>query len=259
LVAVGTLLGAGIAVAGLSAASGSQATSRRVASVTSAAPCTSAGYALSATVTPRAGVAWPISVTGQVDFTTEAATASVTLPSSLPLAALAGATLHVELVAGTAYVEVPPTLAGLVGGAPWVSIALPADAGSWLTGLFGQLAGWCGNAQSLVAALGSDGGALSALGTSSVDNGSVRGTQVIPSGNAIARLLELPRSLPTGLFNPSRAPIDVWSDAHGALVRLSVGSSLTLDVTNIDQSVPISAPTGAVALPSSFLKMFGLA
>jgi hypothetical protein len=258
VVTAGVLLGVAIGTVGLAAASGSRVASPRAAHDTSSsAPCTSASYTLTVDVTPPTGTALSISVTGQVDFVSEAVTASVTLPSSFPIAALAGTTLKAELVAGTVYVAVPASLSGFVGGAPWVSIAVPSTAATGLGTVFTDLASWCGNAQSIVSALDSHGGSTASLGSSSIDDVPATGTQVEQVGKRIPRMLKLPRSLTRGIFEGGKAPIDVWADPQGQLVRLTIGGTVTLTVTNIDQPVSITAPTGAVPLPQSFLKMFG--
>ncbi len=258
VMSAGVLVAVGIGATGLSAASGSQVRSSSAARVTSAAaPCTSARYALTVDVKPKASTMWSISITGQVSFPVDAATADVTLPSSFPIAVLAGTTLQAELVGATVYVEVPAALSGFVGGAPWVSISLPPGLATKLSPAFTHLASWCGNARSIVAALGSHGGSTRSLGSASIDNVSVTGTQVTQVGKRITRILKLPRVLTSGIFGKGKAPIEVWANAQGQLVRLTIGSFVTLDVRNIDQSVSITAPTGAVSLPQGFLKLFG--
>ncbi|HYA68539.1 MAG TPA: hypothetical protein VED63_07385, partial [Acidimicrobiales bacterium] len=235
-IAAGLALAVGLATVGLSAASGSQATPPRAAQVTSSAtPCTSASYALTVNATSPSGAAWSIAATGQVDFNGDAATATVTLPSSFPVGVLAGTTLQIELVGTSVYVEVPPALSEFVGGAPWVSIALPSDGSSEVNAVFSQLASWCGNVQSIVTALGSHGGPVTSLGSSSIDNGYAKGTMVKRSGNRIRHLLRLPRSLTGDILTGATTPIDVWANSQGQLVRLSIGTFLSLNVTNIDQ------------------------
>jgi hypothetical protein len=252
----GLLLGVGITTAGLSGASGSPV-------VPTTTPCTTASYALTVNVTPPTKTAWSISVTGQVNFTTDAATANLTLPSSFPIAALAGTTLQAELVGATAYIAVPPALSAFVGGASWVSVALPSKLGTSLNGVFSHLAAWCGNAQSIVIGLGAHKGSTTSLGSSSINNVSANGTQVEQVGKRVSRALKLPPSISKkagGVFGNGKLPIDVWANPQGQLVRLSITGSIgsvTLDVTNIDQPVSITPPSGAVPLSPSLLKMIG--
>jgi len=252
----GLVLGVAVSTTGLGSASGAQL-------VSSTVPCTSASYALTVAVTAPAST-WSISVTGQVDFAAHAATASLTLPSTFPLAPLAGTTLQAELVGGMAYVAVPPAFSGLAHGASWISVALPSTLNTGLDALLDQGAAWCADSQSIVVALGSHGGVTTALGSSTIDNESATGTKIQQIGKRIPRALKLSRSLTKkamAVFGRSKTPVEVWSNGQGQLVEMSivgVYGSITLDLTNVNQSVSITAPSGALPLPPSFLARLGI-
>jgi hypothetical protein len=249
----GLLLGVGLGTAEISGASATSPTP----------PCTSASYALTINVTAPAST-WAISVNGQVDFVNHSATASLTLPSTIPFAPLAGTTLQAEVVGGTAYVAIPPAFSGFLGGASWVSIALPSALSTGLNTLLDQGAAWCANSQSIVLALGSHGGLTTSLGSSTVNNESATGTRIQQLGKRIPRALKLPHSLTKKsmpVFGSSRMPVEVWSNGQGQLVNLSidgVSGSITLNLTNVNQPVTITPPSGAVSLSPAFLKLLGL-
>ena len=228
----------------------------------SGAPCTSATYALTVTGLSQATQGWSFSVSGQVDFANDAADAEITLPTSIPISALAGANVQLVFVGGTAYVSVPAGLSGFVGGASWVSIALPSSLNSTVDSLFSRLAAWCGNGQSIVNTLNRHRGTTS-LGSSSIGGVEVNGMQVHSSSSKVTRALGLPRGFGKKKLvrlGGGRVPVDVWDNAQGQLTELSVSLpslSITLQLTNIDQPVSITAPAGAVALSPQILSLLG--
>jgi hypothetical protein len=227
--------------------------------VATSPPCTSASYDLTVAATVG-GNSYSGSVKGQVDFVNDDLTANVTLPSNLPVPALAGATLQVDLVGGTAYVAVPPALAGFVGGAQWVSIALPAGLNGGIDGLLAKGAQWCANSQSLVRTLGR-GPAVTSLGTSA-NAPATSGVEVRVPGKRVLPALHVPRSLTnkSGVtFGTSSVPVDVWSSGH-ALEGMAINTpSVTIDLqlSNVNQPVTITAPAGAVPLPPGLLSLVG--
>ena len=249
----GLLLGVGFGTTGISEASATSST----------APCTSASYALTINVSAPAST-WLISVNGQVDFVNHAATASLTLPSTLPFAPLAGATLQAELVGGTAYLAIPPAFSGFLGGASWVSVVLPSALSMGLNTVLDQGAAWCANSKSIVLALGSHGGVTTSLGSSTVNSESATGVKIQQVGKRIPRALKLPHILSKksmSVFGNSRMPVEVWSNGQGQLVNLSIdglGGSITLNLTSVNQPVTIMPPSGAVPLSPGFLKLLGL-
>lgn len=256
--AVGVLAAAGLTLSAPAGASGST----RVSSATTATPCTSAGYTLNVGIGSDTAGTWSISVTGAVDFADDALSADVTLPSNLPLPALDGATVHAVLVGGTLYVSVPAGLSGFVGGASWVSMALPSAINRAVDGLLAEGAAWCASSQSLVTTL-SRGAHVSTLGTSSIGAVSAQGTQITQSGRRVAHALKVPHALLKGArnaFGRARLGVQVWSDGQGHLVSLAVDGpsiSVSLQLTDVDQPVSITAPVGAVPLSPSLLSLFG--
>jgi len=255
-VSAGLLLAAGATMAVASSASGT-VRPRVVAST----PCTSASYDLTVSMT-SGGSTWTGSATGQVDFVHDDLTANVTLPSNLPLPALAGATLQVELVSGTAYVAVPAALAGFVGGAQWVSVALPADINGGIDGLLASGAQWCANSQSLLRTL-RRGGTVSSLGAST-SMPSASGVEVQLPGKKILSALHVPRSFTKkagSLFGGGSVPVDVWSSGQGHLEDVAIDDapsiSVSLQLSNTNQPVTITAPAGAVPLSPNLLTLLG--
>ena len=255
------VLGAGLGfalVAGTPVALASSASGSVRPSMTTAAPCTSASYDLTVGVA-TSGTTWTVSAMGQVDFVHDDLTANVTLPSNLPVPALAGATLQVELVDGTAYVAVPPALAGFVGGAPWVSIALPSGISRGIDGLLARGATWCANSQSLVRTL-ARGSSVSSLNTASTGT---RGQEVRVPGRNILPALHVPKALTTkaqGSFGTGQVPVDVWSSGQGHLQGINFTApsiSVNLQLSETNQPVTITAPTGAVPLAPGLVGLLG--
>jgi hypothetical protein len=262
-------LGTGSVLAGASGVHGSKAHKTSKGDVATA-PCTSTDYSLAASVTTASST---ISVTGngQVDFASDAATANVTLPASFPISILAGSTLQAEVVGGTVYVAVPPAFSKFVGGASWVSVALPTKLSSVVDGAFGLLAEGCANAQGVVKDLESHGGTATSLGSSTIGGVPVTGTQVTLSAAHLAAALHVPAKLigkiPAklrGEIGRITVPVDVWANSAGQVAQISAdvhpdssgvtNLSVTVGLTGIDQPVSITAPSGAVPLSSSELK-----
>jgi hypothetical protein len=255
-------MAAGVLVAAVTSVSVASAASGTVRPTTAlSAPCTSASYTLTVDVT-LGGNSWSGSAAGQVDFVHDDLTANVTLPSNLPLPGLAGATLQLELVGGTAYVAVPPSLAGFVGGASWVSIALPAGINSGIDALLTKGAQWCANSQSLVKTLG-HGGVVSSLGTTT-GAAPASGVEVHLPGKKVLPALHVSRALskkPSAtVFGTSSVPVDVWTSGQGHLQGLAINSpsaSIDLELSNTNVSVNIAAPAGAVPLSPNLLSLLG--
>jgi hypothetical protein len=272
---LGSLLIGGLVVgSGVGTAVG-RASSQRPATVSStSSPCTSATFALTVSLAGASSGPTSISVNGQVDFVNHDLSAAVALPSSLPVPALAGTTLQILLVDGTVYVSVPPALSGFVHGDTWISLAVPAAADQVVNAVLGDLASWCGNSQSLVQALvpRNEKGAATSLGAATLNGEAATGTAFSEPAGKLAKALKLPKTLVkkgSKSFAGTRVPIEVWSNSQGRLVEVSAsiqpksalagisGVSVTLDVSNIDQPVSITAPSGgALALSWSVLFQF---
>ncbi|HLI73102.1 MAG TPA: hypothetical protein VKU86_04425 [Acidimicrobiales bacterium] len=254
LVALGGLLFAAV-IGPTVVPEASSAQSGRQSSASSP-PCASASYVLAVSGSGQATQGWSLAANGQVDFINDAATANVTLPTAIPIPGLAGSDVQLVLVGGTAYASVPPALSGFVGGAPWVSVALPSSLDTVVNSVFPRLAAWCGNGQSVVSALGRHRG--TSLGSTSIGGEPVTGTQIRSSSSKVSRALGLPRGV--GRARHGGVPVDVWDNGQGQLTALSVtlpSLSISLQLTNIDQPVSITAPTGAVPLSPSILSMIG--
>jgi hypothetical protein len=267
-------LGTGSALAGASVVHGPKAhKTSKSHDTTASAPCTSTDYSFAASVTTASST---VSVTGngEVNFASDAATVDVALPSSFPISVLAGTTLQAELVGGTVYVAVPPAFSKFVGGASWVSVALPSKVNSVVDGAFSLLADGCGNAQGVVKDLESHGGTATSLGSSSIGGVPVTGTQVTLTVGDLTSALHVPAKLIGKIpekgrseIGPITVPVDVWANAEGQVVQVSAGVqpssggikdvSVTVDLTDIDQPVSITAPSGAVPLSSGDLKALG--
>ena len=204
-----------------------------------------------------------MTVGGQIDFAHAAATAAVTLPANFPIGALAGTTENVVLVGGTIYLSVPTSLQGYVGGAQWVYVALPSSIDSAIGTLGNTLADWCGNGQSLVTLLGTHGVSTSSLGSSTTGGVTVSGRELKTTGRRLTKLSKaarhVDRSLPA-VNGRTPVTVDLWTNSAGQLTQLTadLGSfTVTLSLTNINQPVSITAPAGAVMLPSSVLGLLG--
>ncbi|HLX89621.1 MAG TPA: hypothetical protein VKR22_14345, partial [Acidimicrobiales bacterium] len=241
-----------VAGAGIPAATTAVAAAAPRAQVTlPASACTSTSYTLTLSATTTSGTT-SLPVTGQIDFAGGAATAAITLPSNLPWASLAGSTISVVLVGGKLYLAVPASLQGFVGGAPWVSLALPSSVTSALASLDATVAGWCGNAQSFVSWLESQ-GITTTLGTSTVAGSSAIGTQVKMKARKLSRLSKVMRQADKKfprVAGSAPVTVQVWQNSQGQLVELSVALSglrgqltavgLDLTLSGIDAPVSIS-------------------
>ena len=223
-------------------------------------PCTTATYAISLASQAQSG--FSLSVSGQVDFSTDAATANVTLPSNFPVSFLAGSTLQVVLVGGTAYVSVPPALSGFVGGASWISLALPSTLNGALDEVLTHLASFCANPQSTLGTMGSRRHGATSLGTSSIGGVPVKGSHLNAPAKRFKKTFGVTKTVATGNWSVGSlpVPINVWVNAQGQLSQVSItlpDITITVTVTNIDQPVTITAPSGAVPLSPSVLGMLG--
>lgn len=264
LLAGGTFLGLSVGTAGARVTSSTKSVS---------APCTSASYSLVLSVTGTSF--WTVSVNGQVDFTNDAATANIAFPTSFPIAALAGDDLQGTLVNGTGYVSVPAALSSYVNGDSWVSVALPSSVNTIVGSLFRDFAIACGNSQSVITLLAPHHGrgSTTALGNETINGVNASGTLFSQRAESVVGALKLKKLLGNkGLAPLSRVvlPVNVWSNPNGQLSEISTtldsatpvdglsGFSLTLDITNIDQPLSISAPTGSIyALSWSMLGNLG--
>src|SRR5215472_3527872 len=116
----GVVLGAGVGATAVTPGAGAATKTQAVNP-----PCKTATYNISVSSPTQSG--FSLSISGQADFTADAATANVTLPADFPISFLAGSTLQVVLVGGTVYVSLPPAFGGFFGGSSWVSLALPSN------------------------------------------------------------------------------------------------------------------------------------
>jgi hypothetical protein len=264
----GLLVGA---VAGATAVPIASSAARSAGTAASNPPCTSADYVVTVSLTTPSSTIFSLSVSGQIDFVNDAATATLTLPSSFPVGFLAGTTLQAVLVGGTLYVAVPPALAAFVGGASWVSIALPSGLNSAVDGLLSHVATLCGNPQSIASSLSTRRHPPKSLGSSSINGVPVTGMHLSPTDKKTSKALGLTHIL-TGApshFGGSTVPVNLWINGQRRLAQLettlpnsnaSYGPfdvTVTVDFTNIDQPVTITAPAGAVPLPSSVTGFLG--
>lgn len=275
-------LGTGPALAGAVTAHGSKShkvsrVHRRSKAHSTAAsdPCTSTDYSLAASVT-RGTSTISLTGSGEVNFASDAATTSVTLPASFPISVLAGTTLQAELVGGTAYLAVPSAFSKFVGGASWVSISVPTNVSNLIEGAFNLLAEGCADASGVVNDFESHGGTGTSLGSSSIGGVAATGTQVTLSAAQLASSLEIPSKLldkiPANLrqkIGSISVPVDIWANSQNQVVQISADVhpssgtsgitdvSVSLNLTNIDEPVSITAPSGAVALSSSDLAALG--
>ena len=236
---------------------GASATTR--SSTAANPPCTTATYAISVASKQSS---FSLSISGQVDFATDAATANVTLPSNFPVSFLAGSTLQVVLVGGTAYVSVPPALSGFAGGASWISLALPSNLNGALDSVLTHLASFCANPQSTLGSMGRRRHGATSLGTSSIAGVPVKGLHLNAPSRRFKKTFGVTKTVATGNWSVGSlpVPINVWVNGLGQLTQLSItlpDITITVTVTNIDQPVTITAPSGAVPLSPSVLGMLG--
>ncbi len=232
--------------------------------------CSSTAYDLSLSFATTGGATTTVPVSGQISFSAAAATASVVVPSSFPVAALAGTTEQVVLIKGTLYLAVPSSLSSFVGGASWVSFPLPSSVDHAVDTIGLSLADWCGNASSLVNALEARGGTATSKGTSTIGGVPVNETQVTIQAKRLVPLVKVIRRIDSKIVSQmatASVTIDIWANSSSnQLVQLSADAtglsshlglsnvSLTVDLTDVDQPVTITAPAGAVALSKSMVR-----
>lgn len=237
--------------------------------VQSTAGCTSASYNLTIALTSPSNQTTTVAVTGAVDFASTAATADITIPANFPLSALAGTTEDIVLVDGTLYLAVPPAWSSFVGGASWVSLSTPPALSGVVATVDHSLASWCGNASSITSFLYSNGGSISSLGTSVINGVAVTGTQVTIGARGLASLAKVIHRFDPRIASQARGAtinVDVWSSSQDGLVELSataigLNSRLGLqdvaakvDLSDVNEPVSITAPTGAVPFSPEMLK-----
>jgi hypothetical protein len=231
-----------------------------ISTTSASSPCTTASYTISVSSTTQS--TWSLSIAGQIDFGADAATASLTLPANVPIPFLAGSTLQVVLVGGTAYVSVPPGLSSFVGGASWVSIAFPSNVNTVVNSVLAHLASFCGSPQSTLGALSTRRHGPRSLGTSSIGGVQVTGSHLNAPAKRFKKTFGLAKGAAVGTWSVGSlpVPINVWVNAQGQLTQVSINLpnvSITIDVSNIDQPVSITAPPGAVPLSPSVLSLLG--
>ncbi len=255
VVVSGLVLGTGVGATALTTAAGA---ARGTQAAASTPPCKTATY----TIAVSSQSAWSLSISGQVDFSADAATADVTLPSSFPISFLAGSTVQLVLVGGTAYVSLPPALAGFVGGGSWVSIALPSGLNTALDGLLARLAGFCGSPQSTVGSLSARRHSPTSLGSSSIGGVPVTGTHLNAPAKRFKKTFGVTKAVASGQWQVGGrpVPVTVWVNDQGQLAQASItlpNISITITVTNIDQPANIAAPPGATPLSPSLVSWLG--
>lgn len=235
-----------------------------------AATCSSTAYTLALSVTTTGGTTTTVPVSGQVSFSSDAATAAVAIPSSFTLAGLGGTTEQVVLIGQTLYLAVPSSLSKFVNGASWASLQLPSAIDHAVDDFGQSLADWCGSASALISALQAKGGTATSEGSSTIGGVRVNETQATILAKGLASFAKVVRPIDPKLASQAgnaSVTIDVWANSSSdQLVQLSADAtgldgdlglsnvSLLLDLNDADQPVTITGPTGAVPLSRSMVK-----
>ncbi len=220
-------------------------------SVTASTPVSSASLTFSAQVSglTKHGAGLSVTGSGQVDFGTDAASLSVTLPtglgSFLPGGSTSPAVIQVVLSGGTVYAEVPGLSA--LTGKPWISVALPSAVTSGVSSGFGTAASALGNVGSILAFVQSHHGKVASLGSSTVNGVSATGSSI------------------TGQVDGFRVQADVWADSSDRLVQASgtaahgrLSLSAKIDLGQYGAPVTITVPPASQvgAIPLSVVEQF---
>ena len=263
LAALGGMWGVGVGVAGAQSAS-------RQHVVTAAAGAIPTSVAATFEVTVgRGGHTTTIRGSGQADLAHAALVGTVVLPAMGHLLTTP-TPLTVELVGSTIYVKVPAQFARFVGGATWVSIAVPAAQAAHLGADFTAVATGLGDTDDILAL---HTGTLTPLGTKVIDGVTATGTRGnFPVAALLAALPGVSSSLGTGLshLGTISLPLSLWAGPDGRLLQVTVADTLStkggpvtvsaeVDLSGYDSPVSIQPPpSGSVtALPSGALGMLG--
>ena len=248
--------GVGVGVAGAQSAS-------RQHVVTAAAGAIPTSVAATFEVTVgRGGHTTTIRGSGQADLAHAALVGTVVLPAMGHLLTTP-TPLTVELVGSTIYVKVPAQFARFVGGATWVSIAVPAAQAAHLGADFTAVATGLGDTDDILAL---HTGTLTPLGTKVIDGVTATGTRGnFPVAALLAALPGVSSSLGTGLshLGTISLPLSLWAGPDGRLLQVTVADTLStkggpvtvsaeVDLSGYDSPVSIQPPpSGSVtALPS---------
>ena len=199
---------------------------------------------------------------GQADLAHAALVGTVVLPAMGHLLTTP-TPLTVELVGSTIYVKVPAQFARFVGGATWVSIAVPAAQAAHLGADFTAVATGLGDTDDILAL---HTGTLTPLGTKVIDGVTATGTRGnFPVAALLAALPGVSSSLGTGLshLGTMSLPLSLWAGPDGRLLQVTVADTLStkggpvtvsaeVDLSGYDSPVSIQPPpSGSVtALPS---------
>lgn len=208
---------------------------------------------------------------GAVDLSARTAQAQVNVPaalaSHLPGAGDAATAVDLVLSGGTLYVSYPG-LAGVDGGRPWVSVAVPATIEKVATQVAPVLYQAATEVSEIVAFARAHGATVTPLGTAVVDGVTATGTQITAtvSGLTAARdtapapahragVRKIAKALAQVVKQTSLSgglTVDLWADAADHLVRLTAtagGVSVQADLSGYGTPVSVTVPPPSATRP----------
>jgi hypothetical protein len=254
LASVGLVAALGIGAAGGLATGAAARTShgKSHGSAVVATPVTTATFSFSVSISGlvKNGGAITLTGTGQADLVNDAVSLTVNLPAAVA-ALIPGGTAAPEVVnvvfsGGTVYANVP-SLATLVGE-PWISVALPSSATAAVPGIFNDVASALGNVNEILSFAKTHHAKVTSLGSSTVDETSVTGSQVSAHIKGV------------------RVSATLWADASNRVVRATLGAakggarrgfaiSATADFSGYGNPVTITVPPSSQvrAIPLSLI------
>ena len=248
------LVGVGATVGVVNSVGAAQGTPS--AGSTATGPVTTASFTFSVSVSGLAPSAVTVTGTGQADFQNHAVSLAVTVPAAVAKLVPGGSNspevINAVLSGGTVYLEVPSLSSTL--GAPWVSLALPSQATTAVTGGFTKVASALGDVNAIVGFAKAHHATVTSLGSGTVD-GAQSGDQIVVTRSHAGKTRTLTAS--------------VWADSSDRLVQATVASSgatkmgplgltATVDFSNYGSPVTITvpAPSQVKAIPFSTVQMF---
>jgi len=240
---------------------------------------TSVDFSANLAVTVAGGPSVKASGTGEIDFSTDQLGMVVDVPGSLaPIlkalpSSLAMATAGISgdtqvqavVSGGTVYAQLP----GLnLGGKDWVGVSFPTTA---VSKVFASAGKALGNVHVILSALSRRGATIGSLGNRTVDGVPAVGYRATVLTAKILRLLPGLRSGAASTAAKdigSTVPVQVWADAQGQVVQVSVsitrGGSATgvqslnasVDFSGYGSAVTVTPPasTAATVIPGSTLR-----
>jgi hypothetical protein len=272
----------GVAMTGVLAASGSMVLCPPGAG---AAPpgVSSASMSADVSVSVVGGPQITATATGQINFTTSQLTVTANVPGTLkPILSLlpssvgtlasgigADTQVQVEVVGGTVYLGLP----GVLSGKTWVGVTFPTAA---VSKAFTRMAGYLGDAKSLLAEVEARHAKVSSLGRKDVDGAMDRGYRATVPVSTILGIIpglgSLAGPAAGGVLGTS-VPVIAWVNAKGEVAEITVSAgrpdASSGSIGSIDASVtfgdygtavpPVTAPAPTATITVSAAQLKSLA